>query len=114
MSYNYNGGNYSGNQSLREHMMRFIGQNVLIFTTSGGQSGSGFSGVLLAVNCDFVRLLNSQGTPPTCPISDVCDDDDYNGVGAMGMGMGRRSGIRTGSICDIPIDRIVSFCHNAI
>ncbi|MDF2588994.1 MAG: hypothetical protein K0S41_2835 [Anaerocolumna sp.] len=112
MSYYNNGSGYGGNQSLREHMRRFIGQTVLVFTTSGGQSGMGFSGVLLAVNCDFIRILDAQGTAPTCPISDVCRHDGYNGVGAMGMGM--RPGFRTGSVCDIPIDRIASFCHNAI
>jgi hypothetical protein len=109
MSFYNNGGGYGygGNQSLREHMRKFVGQTVLVFTTSGGQSGMGFSGVLLSVNCDFIRLLNAQGTAPTCPISDVC-----SGVGAMGGGY--KPGFRTGSVCDIPIDRIASFCHNAV
>lgn len=34
---------------------RYIGQTVTIFTTSGGQSGNGFTGVLASVNLNFVK-----------------------------------------------------------
>jgi len=107
MSCNNNNHGVSGNQRFIAHLCEFIGENVLIFTTSGGASGSGFSGILLSVNCDFVRLLNEQGTSPTCPISDVC----MQGTNRNGH---MRSGFRTGSVCDIPIDRIATFTHNAV
>ena len=42
---------------LVDSMCRHIGQTVTIFTTSGGLSGSGFTGVLLSVDCNCVRLL---------------------------------------------------------
>jgi len=44
-----------------ETMFRYIGQTVTIFTTSGGLSGSGFTGVLLSVDCNVVRLLCDVG-----------------------------------------------------
>lgn len=47
--------------SIVESMFRHIGQTVTIFTTSGGLSGSGFSGVLLSVDCNVVRLLADVG-----------------------------------------------------
>lgn len=47
---------------LVESMFRFIGQTVTIFTTSGGLSGNGFTGVLLSADCNVVRLLADIGT----------------------------------------------------
>ena len=46
---------------LVESMGRYIGQTVTIFTTSGGLSGNGFTGVLLTVDCNCVRLLADIG-----------------------------------------------------
>lgn len=45
------------NKCLVDSMIRHIGQTVTIFTTSGGLSGSGFSGVLLSADCHCIRLL---------------------------------------------------------
>ena len=121
-----------GNHSLARHLFEFIGQTVTIFTTSGGASGCGFTGVILSVNCNFVRLVTQQGTPPSNPLSEgICgdfDEDECNGglgggklggvPGGIGGGMGgghkKHHGFRVGSVCDIPIDRIAAFCHNAI
>lgn len=132
MSFNGSGRNSFNNgfngvdQWFVRHMQRFIGENVLVFTTSGGASGSGFSGILMEVNCDFIRLVSRQSTPPTCPISDVCDDHngehDYcNGREGNGMMNDNNQYMmpphqvhNVGSICDIPIDRIAAFCHNAV
>ena len=60
---------------LVDSMMRHIGQTVTIFTTSGGLSGSGFTGVLLSVDCNCVRLLADIGAPPACPIGSACCND---------------------------------------
>jgi len=49
---------------LVESMFRHIGQTVTIFTTSGGLSGNGFTGVLLSADCHCVRLLADIGAPP--------------------------------------------------
>jgi len=46
---------------LVESMFRHIGQTVTIFTTSGGLSGGGFTGVLLSADCNCVRLLADIG-----------------------------------------------------
>lgn len=46
---------------LVESMFRYIGQTVTIFTTSGGLSGNGFTGVLLSADCNVVRLLADIG-----------------------------------------------------
>lgn len=119
-----------GNENFFNHICRFIGQTVTIFTTSGGASGCGFTGVILSINRDFVRLATHEGTPPSNPLSEsICGDtngrgcngrmnDDYNeGVGP-GIGgtdkwnHGRNN--KVGSVCDIPLDRIVAFCHNAV
>jgi|GEM_PF-77487 hypothetical protein len=160
----FNGNNGFANTSFAKHISEFLGRTVTIFTTSGGASGCGFTGVLIGVNCDFVRLSTLQGTPPDNPLSEeICDFDngnDYDGCesgnfkgiaggmaggigggiggnlggiaggigggigGAIGGGIGSVGGqkerrkkekrFRVGSVCDIPIDRIAAFCHNAI
>ena len=104
-----NYGNYGslGNQSLVQHMCRFIGQTVTIFTTSGGPSGCGFTGLLMSVNPCYVRLSTEIGAAPANPLStticpriprtDKCQKD-----------------CNVGSVCDIPVDKIAAFCHNAI
>ncbi|MDF2906389.1 MAG: putative rane protein [Herbinix sp.] len=94
--------------SLQE-LYRYIGQTVTIFTTSGGASGCGFTGVLLFVNPYYVTLVNRIGTPPTNPLgnSNVCDRRDWHNKDADNY-------YRVGSVCDIPVDRIASFCHNAV
>ena len=40
-----------------EDLERFVGQTVTIFTTSGGLSGAGFTGVLAFVDCRTVKLI---------------------------------------------------------
>lgn len=118
---------FSGNQSFVQHICEFIGETVTIFTTSGGASGCGFTGVILAVNCDFVRLSAQQGTAPTVPLSEnICGNlgnfgngnGNDNGCDRYGMGSGhgghRPPHNNVGSVVDIPIDRIAAFCHNAV
>ncbi len=50
---------------LVESLMRYIGQTVTIFTTSGGLSGCGFTGTLAGVCGCTVRLITDIGPPPT-------------------------------------------------
>jgi len=104
---------------LTRHLCEFIGETVTIFTTSGGASGCGFTGVLLDVNPCFVRLLTRMGTPPSNPLAEnICD---FNGGLSPATSKGCNGGMpdmnqkfRPGSVCDIPIDKIASFCHNAV
>ncbi len=94
-------------QFFNSHIHKFIGQTVTIFTASGGVSGCGFTGVVLAVSCDFVRLVVQQGSAPSNPLDynyDNCyDDKRYDNCC-----------YKAGTVVDIPIDRIASFVHNAI
>ena len=51
----------AGNFEMFADMARFIGKTVTIFTTSGGISGSGFTGVLAGVDRGVVRLITRIG-----------------------------------------------------
>lgn len=112
------------NTQFARHLCRFIGETVTIFTTSGGPSGCGFTGTLLSVNCKFVRLVTHLGTGPTNPLAEnICGNFESVPAEAVGnfTGPGLGTGpnqmkkhFRVGSVCDIPIDRIVAFCHNAV
>jgi len=83
-------------------LAKYIGETVTIFTSSGGESGSGFTGVVLAVNNVFVRLITRVGPPPGCSLGNACTgfDTGYGfggkqnacgtgkGFGGMGYGVG--------------------------
>ncbi|MDF2822324.1 MAG: hypothetical protein K0R15_2772 [Clostridiales bacterium] len=122
--YNGNGnGNGNGNESFLNHIKDYVGENVIVFTESGGASGCGFEGILLSVNCEFLRLATNQGTSPSSPISDtVCGDfDDFDtritSTNTRGRDRDRDHRDchrRLGSITDIPIRQIVAFTHNAV
>lgn len=103
------------NSNLLDHMARYIGQTVTIFTTSGGPSGCGFTGVLLSVNPCFVRLETHRGTPPANPLSQVtCPRNGEEIIPSVRAGMTAPCHFSVGSVCDIPVEKIASFCHNAI
>ena len=57
---------------LLESLCNNIGKTVTIFTTSGGVSGSGFTGVLLSADREVVRLLCDVGAAPACPVGSSC------------------------------------------
>lgn len=101
-------------------LCRHIGQTVTIFTTSGGPSGFGFTGVLIAANECFVKLIVRIGAAPECALGSNCGAPfgrggygRYDGCGD-GFGIGTGYGYGLGSVVVIPTDRIVSFVHNAI
>jgi len=126
---------------LEESLLRYVGQTVTIYTTSGGESGSGFTGVLAHVGHGCIRLITSIGAPPTCALGSDCTGWSFGGGRErcrprkekeicscrhkcrchereretcreeMGFERGRNW---LGSVTEIPIDRIASFTHNAI
>lgn len=105
--------------SLVGDLARHIGQTVTIFTTSGGESGEGFTGVLASVNNNFVRLITQIGPAPGCALGNCCDerfdrDMDSNRDSLGGQGRATCRARHLGSIVDIPINRIAAFVHNAV
>jgi len=101
------------NSFILDSMVRHIGQTVTIFTTSGGLSGSGFTGVLLSVDRRCVRLLCDVGAAPACPVGSSCI-----GVGSpCGYGANMGGGFignPLGAVAIIPTHAIACFTHNAI
>jgi hypothetical protein len=114
-------------------LANYIGETVTIFTSSGGDSGSGFTGVILSVNECFVRLITRIGPPPGCSLGNACTGfgPGYGGYtagcglqgpvlpasvnGAITAGGWNGYPVYTvGSVTDIPIAAIVSFVHNAV
>lgn len=101
------------------NLSNYIGQTVTIFTTSGGESGRGFTGVLVRVNCDFVRLVDQIGPAPGCALGSCCDKhfesergSEQGGTLTNGISCNNNRGF--GAIVDIPTDRIASFVHNSV
>ena len=83
---------------LVESMARYIGQTVTVFTTSGGLSGNGFTGVLAGICGGCVKLITDIGAPPACPVGSACCGgfpnfgDGVDGIEPRGMGMCSRRG----------------------
>jgi len=123
------------NDNICHLLSKYIGQTVTIFTKSGGQSGCGFTGVILGVNECFARLITSIGPAPGCALGNACgnnmkNDDMMEGCGhhmhchtgsgyncAFNQYGNYGSGTpvyNVGSVTDIPISSIASFVHNAI
>ncbi|MCL2365390.1 MAG: hypothetical protein FWC71_12125 [Defluviitaleaceae bacterium] len=98
---------------LVESMFRHIGQTVTVFTTSGGLSGNGFTGVLLTADRNCVRLLADIGAPPACPVGSACTNN-MTPMGIRDNEEGRFWGNPLGAVCVIPTCAIAVFTHNAI
>ena len=103
---------------LFESLCRYIGQTVTIFTTSGGLSGSGFTGVLAAVNDTHIKIITNIGAAPSCPLGSNCNGC-LGGCGNNNCGCNNNCNNNCGcnwlgSVTEIPICKIASFTHNAI
>ncbi len=111
-------------ESLIDEMAKHIGTTVTIYTTSGGESGFGFTGVLSMITPGFIRLITCIGPAPCCPAGSSCNSPVspcyYGGRRRATGNCGYTGGYRnvplnnTGSIADIPLERIAAFVHNAI
>lgn len=105
--------------TLVESLSRYIGETVTLFTTSGGLSGTGITGVLVAVTPCYVKIITQIAAPPSCPLGSSCTGPvapfggGFGCFGGRGYGYGGYTNF-LGSVSEIPIDRIASFTHNAI
>lgn len=81
-----------------------IGRIVTVFTSSGGCSGRGFTGLLVEVNRNFVKLITSLPSAPRHPF----------GLSPAGFFDNNECGRRFGTVAVIPIRQIVCFSFNEI
>lgn len=118
---------FNVNDGLIADLSKWAGTTVTIYTTSGGASGCGFTGVLILCDPCFVRLITCLGPAPCCSLGSTCNTcccPTYDncapmgkrwGGGRGGYGGGHNQAIcNVGAVVDIPIDRIVAFVHNAV
>jgi hypothetical protein len=61
-----------------------------------------------------MQLIELPGTPPANPLSEVICGDRRNGRDTRDRDMGEIPIHNVGSVCDIPLDKIAAFCHNAV
>ena len=110
------GGKLMPDDTLIASLCRHIGQTVTIFTTSGGLSGSGFTGTLAGVDANMVKLITAIGAPPACPVGSACTGPMQGNFNGFGFANGFNSNFTNwlGSITEIPLCKIASFTHNAI
>lgn len=97
-----------------KHLRKYVGETVTVFTASGGVSGCGFTGFLIDVDCCFIRLVNKQGSEPTCPLGSACCCENDGPGKDVAYKPQKPNYYTVGSVTDIPIDQIVAFTHNAV
>ncbi len=85
---------------------KYIGCTVTVFVAGGGLSGSGFTGVLAGYDNNSLRLITDIGVAPNCPV--------YSGCGGVATPYNYCGKNPLGSVCEIPLCRIVAFTHNAV
>lgn len=109
------------NEEFAELMARWIGTTVTIYTTSGGASGCGFTGILALVDPCVVRLITCIGPAPCCSLGSACETPGCPTVrsGFCDPGYGRRRRqdnflCNVGATVDIPIENIAAFVHNTL
>jgi hypothetical protein len=100
-----NEGAIAGEGNFASLLANYIGETVTIFTSSGGQSGSGFTGVVLSVNACIVRLLTRIGPAPGCALGNACTGFNHGydhgkgaGMGGYGAGNGYPAGYGAGYV----------------
>ncbi len=111
------GNEFGSDFTLAHQLCDVIGETVTIFTESGGQSGCGFTGTLLKVNPCFIRLVTCIGPAPSCALGNGCSRGFSCGIGGYGCPPPQACYgpiARTGSVVDIPVDKIVAIVRNAI
>lgn len=108
------------NEDFAELMARWIGTTVTIYTSSGGASGCGFTGVLTTVDPCVVRLVTCLGPGPCCSLGSSCVTPGCptvrNGIRFSEFGRRRFDNCinNVGATVVIPIENIVAFVHNSI
>jgi len=83
-----------------------VGRVVTVFCKCGGAAGCGFTGLLVKVDCDFIKLTTEIPCAPSHPFGEFINN-----------GNARRNtccGNQFGTSCIIPIDTIVSFVFNEL
>jgi hypothetical protein len=88
-----------------------FGYTETIYTASGGQSGSGFTGVSVGPYDDFVRMVTQIGQGPGCALGNCCEG--WLGYNNSGINCGFSRNI-LGSIVDIPKDKAVAYVRNTV
>ncbi|MCM8710672.1 hypothetical protein M2651_06480 [Clostridium sp. SYSU_GA19001] len=91
-------------------LTRYIGQTITIFTISGGESGSGFTGVLIEVNKDYIKILIRAASPPSCTLGNCCITEKQEKV----FDENNCEKLTLGTMTSIPINKIAAFVHNII
>jgi hypothetical protein len=95
-------------ESFMNSLRRYIGQTITIYTISGGASGSGFTGVLLDVCKDHIKILTGIASAPDCSLGSSCMPRDNNVIRSASKD------ISLGSMTEVPLDKIAAFIHNTI
>lgn len=85
-----------------------IGRIVTVFTRSGGCSGSGFTGLLIHVDCNVIELITRIPSAPRHPFGRQFSFNDFSGSGCSCQ----RD--RFGTRIVIPVRDIVAVVFNEI
>ena len=89
-----------------------IGRIITVFTESGGESGRGFTGLLVHTDCRFIKLITALPSAPPCPFG-----NEFTRRGRRGFRFDEDCCCREarfGTVIVIPVDQIVAFVFNEV
>jgi hypothetical protein len=95
-------------ENFRNSLIKYIGQTITIYTVSGGASGSGFTGILLEVCKDHIKILTGIASAPDCSLGNSCIPKENNIITRPSKD------ISLGTMTEVPLDKIAAFIHNTI
>lgn len=101
---NNNNNNNNVSDDAFEDLENNVGRVVTVFTSSGGCSGRGFTGLLVEANDDFIKLVTCPPTAPRHPLG-LAPTSLFGGPGCAG---------RLGTSCVIPTNKIVCYAFNQL
>lgn len=99
-----NNNNNNSNNNLINTLISNVGRVVTVFTQSGGASGCGFTGLLVQVNCDCIKLVTELPCAPSQPFGLNINNQNFR--------KNKCCGNEFGTTCVVPINSIASFVCN--
>ncbi|WP_207656921.1 hypothetical protein, partial [Clostridium sp. 2-1] len=103
--------------NIADELSRNIGRVITVFTSSGGCSGNGFTGLLAEVNRQTIRLVSAFSSAPRHPFGRDFDDCDRDRRRDCDRDRDRDRDCdrnRFGTVIVIPIRSIVAFVFNEV
>ncbi|SKA83023.1 hypothetical protein SAMN05428976_105156 [Clostridium sp. USBA 49] len=92
---------YLEDDTFIQSLFKYIGQTIIVYIVGNKDGDLGFTGVLLDIKKDYIKILSKAMTPPVIDLESECKIEDIK-KNSLGI------------VINIPINKIAAFVHNAV